>query len=242
MIKKILLFSVIIHTTTINTSGQFNSKELQIFADINFLHDHDSKCLVKIHPTGKIVTPNNMDDDGNIILQESRNSASIQIPKQKNNIISITVNFKSNCFITNYEIPYEQLTNFGNIINFYENQSTISQINDKNDKATKILIGKVKTKNLCDQKTYSNKKHINTRPNSINTPPNNKRMTPKDILHSYQNLSDKDLPSIVKKLKKEGYSQKTLTEYDLQLIGKLSTYQIKFIIDHLPYESINKVH
>lgn len=222
--KKIgLWLSLFIQTMTIQTN---TTKEIEIVAPIDFLHKHNSKCFVLISPIGTIKSKNNMDENGYIILQESRNSAVIKIPKPKDNIISLKVDYKAHCFIRDYEILFTDLDTTGNRIDVYEKHATLTTIADKK---VRHLRKSTTDKELCSPDTSSE-----SRSNSltIQTPPDIGLWKKRSITTVLR--ENKTTKEILQVLKKEGYNQDNLTESQLRLPGKLTQKQIRYIMDRLP--------
>ena len=201
------------------TLKQPSEKQLTIIADKDFLHDHDSKCLLKVNPIGTVVTSNDMDDRGNIILDEKQDRVVIRVPKPKDGILHLDINFECNCFTTHHTISYAQLSDH-NSINLYDDSSTM----------TTTLSGTNKHKTACSK----NKQRIgraseHTRPGAVVEPAMPERMTVGDILHNFH-----ETKHILQILKKEGYTLQNITKQDLELPGKLSDAQIEYIMQRLP--------
>lgn len=201
------------------------TKELTIIAQRDFLHDYNSRCLLKLNPIGTIVTPNDMDDDGNILIDETRNSAIIHIAKPQKGIIRVTVNFENECFMTDYKIDYAQLTDKNNIIHLYENSITL-----KTSSKEKTLQGKKSYKSECfHNKRPENVNLTEARPGAVVAVQAPAKMTVEDILHKYHSKEH-----ILKSLVEQGYHQSNLTQKNLELYGKLTPNQIEYIMTHLP--------
>lgn len=196
------------------------TKEITIIAQRDFLHKNNSRCLIKINPLGTVATPNDMDIDGYIVLDENRNSAIFHIPRPKDNSVNLMVNFECNCFTTHYTIIYSQLT---------EKKNTI-YLNDDSSEISTLLVGKNSHKETCSK----NKQPIaiaseNVRPGAVITPPAPAKMTLVDILRKHHNSKN-----ILRALIEQGYNQSNLTQRNLELPGKLSKAQIQYILKRLP--------
>lgn len=205
-------------------------KQITIIAQRDFLHAHNSRCLLKINPPGAVITPNDMDADGHVILDEMRNSAIFRFQKPEDDILHITANFECNCFTTLYTIPYSQLADSDNTIT----------LNDDSTEISKPLTGKNSFKTICSKNKQPLKASAEeVRPGAVVTPFAPAKMTIADILNTYR-----DSRHILQALKKEGYNQSNLTQKQLELPGKLTDAQIKYIMERLPlsknviYESI----
>lgn len=229
-IQKQILFCVITSFSMImlaslsqhKTSKLPPVKQITIIAQRDFLHDHDSRCLIKVNPLGTIVTPNDMDSNGFIILDENRNSAIFHIAQPADGIIHLSTNFECNCFTTHYTITYDQLADKNNVIHLDDDFTEIS----------KRLVGKNSHKPACSK----NKQRIaiaseDVRPGAVITPADSPKMTIEDILRKHQ-----DSRHILKALKEQGYNQSNLTQKNLELPGKLSKAQIEYIMERLPLD------
>lgn len=222
--KKVgLWLSLIMQTIAIQTN---TTKEIEIVAPIDFLHKHNSNCFVLLSPIGTVKSKNYMDENGYIVLQESRNSAVVSMPKPKNNIISLTVDYKAHCFIRDYEIPFADLDLTGNRIDVYEDYATLTTIENKKVRNLRTI----KTdKNLCSSHSSSE-----SRPNRLT------KQTPTDVgLWKKRSIAtvlreNKTTKDILQALKDEGYNQDNLTESGLRLPGTLTQKQIRYIMDRLP--------
>lgn len=197
-------------------------KQITIIAQRDFLHEHDSKCLIKINPLGTVVTPNDMNKDGFVVLDENRNSAIFHIAESEDGIINLFVNFECNCFTTHYRINYDQLADKYNVINLHDDFAEVS----------KRLVGKNSHKPACSK----NKQRIaiaseDVRPGAVIEPAALPKMTIEDILHTYH-----DSRHILQALKEQGYNQSNLSQKNLELPGKLSKAQITYIMERLPLD------
>lgn len=197
-------------------------KQLSVIAQRDFLHERNSKCLIKLNPLAKLVTPNDMNQDEFVVLDENRNSAIFHVTEPKDGVIHLFTNFECNCFTTHYTIPYDQLTDKNNVIQLLDDSAEISR----------RLIGKNSHKPVCSK----NKQRIavaseDVRPGAVIEPQPSPKMTIEDILHTYH-----DSRHILQALKAQGYNQSNLTQKNLELPGKLSKAQIKYIMERLPLD------